>query len=137
LGKAPQRIILILRFLSESYIDMAKSGQGRENMLAAISGGVAAIIGDFVWNSMRLPGFDEPSALKFLFMGDVYQMGGSAALTSFGFTKGCSRMSPFGFGAFLTQVATKVIFPAFDLPRYILFDIDKKGRLVPKQRWPQ
>ena len=111
-----------------------KHSQGRENMLAAISGSVAAIIGDFVWNSMRLPGYDEPSALKFISIGDVYQMGGAATLTSFGFMQGCSRVSPFGYGAFLTQVATKVIFPAFNLPRYILFDIDKKGRLVPEQR---
>lgn len=113
---------------------MAKSSQGRENLMAAVAGGVAAVIGDFVWNSVRLPGYNEPSALRMISMGDVYQMGGAAALTSLGFTKGCSRMAPFGFGAFLTQVATKVILPAYDLPRYLMFDIDKRGRLVPEAR---
>lgn len=115
-----------------------KSGgkQGRENILAAITGSVAAIIGDFVWNSMRLPGYDTPSALKLISDGDVYQMTGAAALTGLGFSQGCSRIAPFGYGAFATQVVTKVIFPAFDLPRYLLFDIDKKGRLAPEVRFP-
>jgi hypothetical protein len=113
---------------------MAKN-QGTENMMAIIAGGVAAAIGDFAWNSMALPGYNEPSALKFLSMGDVYQMGGASALNAFGFTKGCSRIAPFGYGALATQVVTKIILPAFDLPRYLIFDIDRKGRLVPEKRF--
>jgi hypothetical protein len=112
---------------------MAKS-QGTENMMAIIAGGVAAAIGDFTWNSVRLPGHDTPSALKFLSMGDVYQMGGATALNAFGFTKGCSRIAPFAYGALATQVLTKIILPAFNLPRYLIFDIDRKGRLVPETR---
>lgn len=115
---------------------MAKS-QGTENMMAVIAGGVAAAIGDFAWNSMRLPGYDTPSHLKFLSMGDVYQMTGGAAINAFGFTKGCSRIAPFGFGALATQVMTKVILPSFGLPRYLVFDMDRKGRLVPEVRFPK
>ena len=114
---------------------MAKHSQGRENMLATIAGGVAAVIGDFAWNSLRIPGYDQPSALKFLSMGDVYQMGGASILNAFGFSQGCSRIAPFAYGALATQVLTKVILPAFNQPRYLLFDIDKKGRLVPETRF--
>jgi hypothetical protein len=114
---------------------MGKKSGGTENIMSAIAGSVGAVIGDFVWNSMRLPGYAEPSALKFLSMGDVYQMGATSALTGFGFSKGCSRIAPLAYGAFATQVLTKVIIPAFGLPRYLLFDIDKKGRLVPEKRF--
>jgi len=115
---------------------MGKKSGGTENMFAAIAGGVGAVIGDFVWNSMRLPGYDQPSALKFLSMGDVYQFSTASALNAFGYTKGCSRLAPLASGALFTQVLTKVILPAFNLPRYLIFDIDKKGRLVPEGRFP-
>lgn len=114
---------------------MAKKSQGTENLMAIIAGGVGAAIGDFAWNSMRLPGYDTPSHLKFLSMGDVYQMGGTSALGAFSFTKGCSRMAPLAYGAFFTQVMTKVILPSFGLPRYLVFDIDRKGRLVPEYKF--
>lgn len=114
---------------------MKKGKAGTENMYAIIAGSVGAAIGDFVWNSMRLPGFNEPSALKFLSMGDVYQMGGTSTITALGFSQGCSRLSPLGFGALATQVLTKIIFPAFNLPRYLVFDIDRKGRLVPEKQF--
>lgn len=115
---------------------MAKGSKGgRENMLSMIAGGVGAAIGDFVWNSMRFPGYNEPSALKFLSMGDIYQFGATSGITAMGFSQGCSRLSPLGFGALATQVMTKIIFPAFNLPRYLVFDIDKRGRLVPETRF--
>lgn len=115
---------------------MAKGRSGgTENMMSAIAGSVGAIIGDFVWNSMRLPGYNEPSKLKFLSMGDVYQFGATSTITGLGFSKGCSRLAPLGYGALATQVLTKIIIPAFGLPRYLLFDIDKKGRLVPEKRF--
>ena len=113
-----------------------KSGGGQENMLAIIAGSVAAVIGDFAWNSMRLPGFDKPSSLPMLSQGDIIQMGGGTALTALGFSQGCSRIAPFGFGALAAQVLSKVIFPSFDLPRYLVFDIDKSGRLTPEFQFP-
>ena len=115
---------------------MAKRSGGTENIYASVAGSVAGVLGDVVWNSLRLPGYDQPSALAFLSIGDIIQMGGASALTTAGFSMGCSRLSPFGYGMLFSQVLTKVIFPAFDLPRYIIFDMDKKGRIVPEGRFP-
>ena len=50
-------------------------------------------------------------------------MAGSAGITTYGFASGggSSRVPAFGFGAFLTQIMMKVIFPARGIPRYIIF----------------
>ena len=114
---------------------MKKSG-GTENIYASVAGAVGGVLGDVIWNSIRLPGYNQPSALEFLSIGDITQMGAASAITTIGFSQGCSRLSPFGFGMLFSQVLTKVIFPAFNLPRYIVFDMDKKGRIVPEARFP-
>lgn len=110
---------------------------GSENILSMITGGVAAIIGDWAWKSLALPGYDTPSSLEFLSVDDAVQMAGAFALTAYGFSQGFSRIAPFGFGALGTQVITKVLLPAFNMPRYILWDITPGGKLIPTQRWPQ
>ena len=110
---------------------MAKGGsrQGRENNMAQIAGAVAAIIGDYAYIALRIPWYNTPSAIRDFTLGDIVQMGGATLLTLLGFTKGNSRLAPFGFGALAAQVASKVIFPSFGYDRYILFDIDSRGRL--------
>ena len=75
--------------------------------------------------------------LEILHLGDIVQLGGAALLTLLGFQKGHSRLAPFGFGALAAQVATKVIFPHSGYDRYILFDIDARGRLAPSQKVPK
>ena len=102
-----------------------------------ITGGVAAIIGDWAWNSLALPGYDQVSALETLSVADFIQMGGSIGLTTYGFMQGFSRIAPFGFGALGAQIITKVLLPAFNMPRYIFWDMTPQGKLVPTQRWPQ
>ena len=114
-----------------------KNRQGRENNMAQIAGAVAAIIGDYAYIALRIPWYNTPSAIRDFSLGDIVQMGGAALLTLAGFTQGNSRLAPFGFGALAAQVATKVIFPSFGYDRYILFDIDSRGRLTPSAKFPK
>ena len=120
---------------------MAKGGgknrQGRENSMAQIAGAVAAIIGDYAYIALRIPWYNTPSAIRDFTLGDIVQMGGAGLLTIMGFLQGNSRLAPFGFGALAAQVATKVVFPSFGYDRYILFDLDSRGRLVPSARFPK
>ena len=109
--------------------------RGNENALVQTAGGVAGILGDVLYNTLRIPGYNAPSAIQGLSLGDIVQFLGSYALTAYGFAQGNSRIAPFGFGAMMSQVATKVIFPAFDLPRYLIFDIDSSGRIVPTRQF--
>lgn len=110
---------------------------GNENAYAAITGSVAGVLGDVIYNSIRLPGYNIQSQIQGLSMGDIAQFFGSFLITALGFSKGHSRLAPFGFGALSSQVATKIILPAFDVPRYIMFDIDRQGRIVPTRQFPK
>ena len=116
---------------------MAKGGQGRENNMAQIAGAVGAVIADYAYIALRIPYYNTPSAIRDFTLGDIVQMGGAALLTLVGFQKGHSRLAPLGFGALAAQVATKVIFPSLGYDRYILFDIDARGRLTPSRRFPK
>lgn len=114
-----------------------KTRAGRENVMAQVAGAVAAIIGDYAYTALRIPWYNTPSQISDLTLGDIVQISGAGLLTIFGFLQGSSRLAPFGFGALAAQVATKVVFPSFGMDRYILFDIDSKGRLIPSARFPK
>lgn len=108
---------------------MARRGGrgGNDNLLALGAGAVAAAIVDFAAEQYDIQGAHSQFGPG-LTMSDVLQMAGSAGVTTYGFASGGggSRIAPFGFGAFLTQIMMKVIFPARGIPRYIIFD--KGGR---------
>lgn len=104
---------------------------GNENAMASIGGIVAGVIADFIYTSLRIPGYNQQSVISDLSIGDLIQMLGGFAITAYGFSQGNSRIAPFGFGIITSQVATKVIFPALGFDRYLIFDIDSQGRLVP------
>lgn len=108
---------------------MARGGKraGNENNLAMGAGAVAAAIVDFAAEQYNIQGLQSQFGPG-LSMSDVVQMAGTAGLTLGGFAMGgsSSRIPAFGFGAFLTQIMMKVIFPARGIPRYIIFD--KGGR---------
>lgn len=118
-------------------IGARKHSMGGENILAMITGGVAAILGDFAWLTLHLPGYNQPSALEFISVADAIQMGGSFLLSTWGFSQGINRISPFGFGALGAQVITKILLPAFNMPRYIMWDVTRSGKLVPTNQWPK
>src|SRR5918992_815467 len=97
-------------------------GKGNDNLLALGAGAVAAAIVDFAAEQYQIAGGNTPFGPG-LSMSDVVQMAGTAGLTTYGFSAGSgSRIPAFGFGAFLTQIMMKVIFPARGIPRYIIFD---------------
>ena len=104
---------------------MARRGGGRagnDNLLALGAGAVAAAIVDFAAEQYQIQGAQSAFGPG-LTMSDVLQMAGSAGVTTYGFSAGSgSRVPAFGFGAFLTQIMMKVIFPARGIPRYIIFD---------------
>jgi hypothetical protein len=126
---------------------MAKRGglgggkAGSDSLIATVAGGVAAVILDFTANSMRIPGFNQPvykitparggKTATFTAV-DYGQMGLSVALGSFGFGQGgSSRLPAFAWGMLLTQIISKIGLPSLGLPRYLAFDLDSEGRLVP------
>lgn len=113
------------------------SRAGNENAYAAVAGSVAGVLGDVIYNSIRLPGYNIQSQIQGLSLGDIAQFFGSFLITAYGFSKGHSRLAPFGFGALSSQVATKIILPSFNVPRYVIYDIDRQGRLVPTKQFPK
>ena len=95
---------------------------GNDNLLALGAGAVAAAIVDFAASQYNIQGAQSTFGPG-LTNSDVLQMAASAGITMGGFAMGGggSRVPPFGFGAFLTQIMMKVIFPARGIPRYIIF----------------
>jgi len=94
-----------------------------DNNLAMIAGVVAGAILDAAWELYRLPLVDQPSGIPKISKGDLAQFGISHLITIYGFLN-ANRAAPFGYGMTLSNVITKVITPAFGLPRYGLFDIE-------------
>jgi hypothetical protein len=119
------------------------SKKGTGNLVTTIAGGVGAIILDVIANSMRFPGFNEAiykitpvrgGKTAIFTTVDYVQMGLSAVLGSYGFGAGSgSAIPPFAWGMLLTQIVTKIGLPSMGLPRYLAFDLDAEGRLVPSK----
>ena len=118
---------------------------GNDNGLAIIAGAVGATILDFLWISNRLPGYNSKLGTVGstttgrrvpITMGDYAQLGLSSVLGMYGFMKGGrgSRIPAFSYGMALTQVITKFILPTANIARYVIYDIDDSGNLVPTAR---
>jgi hypothetical protein len=115
--------------------------KGNDNFVAMIAGGVAATILDFWWNSSGAPGSNSVIGYVTSKKGkkvpittaDYAQLGISTLLGLYGFLRAGtgSRIPAFSFGMGATQIITKFIFATSGVPRYIAFDIDAQGRLVP------
>ena len=124
---------------------MARRGgggsKGTSSLITTVAGGIGAIILDVIANSMRFPGFNQAiykitpvkgGKTAIFTTVDYVQMGLSAALGSYGFGAGASSpIPPFAWGMLLTQIVTKIGLPSMGLPRYLAFDLDSEGRLVP------
>jgi len=119
--------------------------KGSDNLIATVAGGIGAVMLDYMAYSVRAPGYKDtiykitPArgglVTNFSTL-DYIQMGLTTALGSFGFSQGSgSRIPAFAWGMLLTQIITKIGFPSLGLPRYILFDIDSTGALVPVRKF--
>ena len=120
-------------------------GKGRDNLLWIAVGSMVAVIADYAWNSTHFFGWNNVvgSVSKKggksapITAADWLQMAGTGVLGLYGHNEGGAnnKIPPFTFGAFMTQLITKFGFPSFGWPRYILFDIDSQGRLVPSRQF--
>lgn len=117
---------------------------GNDNGLAIIAGSVAAAIFDYFWLSYKGPGYNQAIGYVSskagrkvpITLSDYGQMGFSTVLGTYGFMRGGprSRIPAFAFGMAFTQVLTKFILPASNIARYVVFDVDDSGNLVPSRR---
>lgn len=117
-------------------------GKGGDNLLWIAVGSMVAVIVDYAWSSSHFLGWNNVvgSVSKKggksapITAADWLQMAGTGILGLYGHNEGGAnnKISPFSFGAFMTQLITKFGFPTFGQPRYLLFDIDAQGRLVPR-----
>lgn len=124
---------------------MARGGggvkAGNDNGVAIIAGSVAAAILDYFWLSYKGPGYNQPMGYVSskagrkvpITMSDYAQLGFSTILGTYGFMRGGarSRIPAFSFGMAFTQVLTKFILPTANVARYVVFDVDANGNLVP------
>ena len=115
--------------------------RGNDNGLAIIAGSVAAAIMDYFWNTTHLYGYNDKIGTISskggkkvgITAADYAQVGLSTILGMYGFMKGGagSRIPAFAFGMATAQIITKFVFPTAGVARYIIYDVDAEGRLVP------
>jgi hypothetical protein len=114
---------------------------GNDNFVAMIAGGVSAVLLDYMWSSSKLFGYNDAigyvtskAGRKVKVTGADYgQLGLSTVLGAYGFLRGGSgsRIPAFAYGMGITQIITKFVFPAANVPRYVVYDIDPSGALRP------
>lgn len=122
--------------MARDYGPRGGGKKGTDNIISILAGGVGATLLDFALNGQLTQPVGHVQSTKgkkvVVTMADYLQLGISGALGLYGFTGAGmgSRLPPFAWGMLWTQIITKFIFPSVGVARYLVYDIDSKGRLV-------
>jgi hypothetical protein len=108
-------------------------GGGSSAPMLMIVGVVGGLIADMIWYSLGLPGYNVPiQGCQTITLGDAIQLGGTGALTFFGFLTKSRDIPAFTFGLMLGGLFPKIVTKAIGIPRYGIFDIDvTTGQISP------
>jgi drug/metabolite transporter (DMT)-like permease len=101
------------------------------NLAVILAGLIGGVMGDALWNTQRLPLYDQKTHIPQFVLADVAQLAIYFILLFFGLLNNRKDLSSFSYGLIVGKSMTTVVLPSFGLPRYIFYDVNESGQLVP------
>lgn len=101
------------------------------NIFVMLAGFFGGVIGDALYNTQRLPGFDNPTGIPAIKWADFGQLVLYFFLLFLALINQRRDLGNFAYGLIVGKSMSTVLLPAVGLPRYIFYDVDASGNLVP------